>query len=82
MVCPLFFMVCPLFFTPILPDFLETLGERAEEDMKIMGRAGRPEDIAKLVAFMCSDDSNWINGANLPIDGGMNAHVMKQVHNF
>lgn len=66
--------------TPILPDFLETLGERAEEDMKIMGRAGTVEDIANVVAFMCSDDSAWINGANIQADGGMNAHVMKQVH--
>lgn len=68
--------------TPILQDFLDTLGERAEEDMKIMGRAGTADDIAKVVAFLCSDDSAWINGANIPTDGGMNAHVMKQIHGF
>ena len=68
--------------TPILQDFLDTLGERAEEDMKIMGRAGTPEDIAKVVAFLCSDDSAWVNGANITADGGMNAHVMSQVHGF
>ncbi len=68
--------------TPILPDFLETLGERAEEDMKIMGRAGTVEEIAKVVAFMCSDDSVWINGANIQCDGGMNAHIMQKVHGF
>ena len=68
--------------TPILGDFLETLGPRAEEDMQTMGRAGKPEEIAPLVAFLCSDESSWINGANIAIDGGMNAHVMKQVHGF
>ena len=68
--------------TPILGDFLETLGPRAEEDMGVMGRAGTPEEIAPLVAFLCSDESSWINGANISIDGGMNAHVMKQIHGF
>lgn len=68
--------------TPILQDFLDTLGERAEEDMKVMGRAGTPEDIAGVVAFLCSDDSVWVNGANISADGGMSAHVMKQIHGF
>jgi len=62
--------------TPILPDFLETLGERAEEDSRIMDRPGRPQDIAPLVAFLCSDGSNWIRGANIPCDGGMYQHVL------
>jgi NAD(P)-dependent dehydrogenase (short-subunit alcohol dehydrogenase family) len=66
--------------TPILPDFLETLGARAEEDMKVMDRAGRPEDIAPVIAFMCSDGSNWIRGANIPIDGGMYQHVLCEMH--
>lgn len=66
--------------TPILPDFLETLGERAEEDMKIMDRAGRTDDIAPVVAFMLSDGSKWMRGANLPVDGGMNQHVLTQMH--
>lgn len=62
--------------TPILKDFLETLGERAEEDMKVMDRPGHPTDIAPVIAFMCSDGSAWIRGANIPCDGGMFAHVM------
>ncbi len=66
--------------TPILPDFIETLGERAEEDMKVMGRAGKPEEIAPVVAFLCSDESGWVNGANISTDGGMNAHVMQHIH--
>lgn len=68
--------------TPILPDFVETLGERVEEDMKVMDRPGRPEDIAPVVAFMCSDWSNWIRGANIPCDGGMYQHVLCDMHGY
>lgn len=68
--------------TPILKDFLDTLGERAEEDMKIMGRAGTAPDIAAATVFLCSDEAGWINGANIPTDGGMYAHVMRQIHGF
>ena len=66
--------------TPILPDFLETLGERAEEDAKVMDRPGRPEDIAPVIAFMCSEGSDWIRGANIPVDGGMYQHVLCNMH--
>ncbi len=66
--------------TPILPDFLETLGERAKEDAKIMDRPGRPEDIAPVIAFMCSEGSAWIRGASIPVDGGMYQHVLCNMH--
>ena len=36
-----------------------------------LGRIGEPEDIAKAVAFFISDDSSWITGANLVVDGGV-----------
>ena len=68
--------------TPILPDFLETLGERAEEDSRIMDRPGQPGDIAPLVAFLCSDGSSWIRGANIPCDGGMYQHILCGSHGF
>ena len=34
-------------------------------------RLGRPEDVAALVAFLVSDDGEWINGQVINIDGGM-----------
>ncbi len=66
--------------TPILKDFLETLGERAEKDMEIMDRPGSPQDIAPVVAFLCSDGSDWMRGANLAVDGGMNQHILSEIH--
>jgi NAD(P)-dependent dehydrogenase (short-subunit alcohol dehydrogenase family) len=35
---------------------------------------GAPEDIANLVAFLASDESKFITGAAIPIDGGVTAH--------
>jgi NAD(P)-dependent dehydrogenase (short-subunit alcohol dehydrogenase family) len=35
------------------------------------GRIGEPDDIAKAVTFLASDDSTWINGIELFVDGGM-----------
>ncbi|MGH2936818.1 MAG: SDR family NAD(P)-dependent oxidoreductase [Solirubrobacterales bacterium] len=35
-----------------------------------MGRFGEPEDIARAVAFLASDDAGWVTGVTLPVDGG------------
>jgi len=66
--------------TPILKDFIETLGARAEEDMRTMDRPGTPADIAPVVNFLLSDGSVWIRGTNLPVDGGMFSNVQCQMH--
>ena len=34
-------------------------------------RVGTPDDIAKVVAFLCSDDAAWICGQTLMVDGGL-----------
>ncbi|MDA7599096.1 coniferyl-alcohol dehydrogenase [Alphaproteobacteria bacterium] len=68
--------------TPILKDFMETLGERATEDTTINDRAGRPEDIAPVVCFMLSDMTHWFRGTNLMLDGGMSGHILQNKFQF
>ncbi|MBI4574592.1 MAG: SDR family oxidoreductase, partial [candidate division NC10 bacterium] len=35
-----------------------------------LGRAGRPEDIARAMLFLASDEASFITGVTLPVDGG------------
>lgn len=38
-----------------------------------LGRPAEPEDIADVIAFLASDDARFVNGVNLPVDGGLSA---------
>lgn len=35
-----------------------------------VGRLGEPREIARVVAFLCAEDSAFITGANIPVNGG------------
>lgn len=41
-----------------------------------MGRGGRPEEVAQTIRFLLSDDSSYITGACIPVDGGK----LQQLH--
>ena len=41
-----------------------------------LGRPGEPEEVAALVAFLCSEEARYITGASLLIDGGMAQQVV------
>jgi meso-butanediol dehydrogenase / (S,S)-butanediol dehydrogenase / diacetyl reductase len=47
--------------------------KRARVSLIPAGRAGTPEEIAGLAAYLASDESAWMTGAALPIDGGQSA---------
>ena len=36
-----------------------------------MGRKGSPDEVAKVVSFLASDESIYITGKDLSVDGGM-----------
>jgi NAD(P)-dependent dehydrogenase (short-subunit alcohol dehydrogenase family) len=46
--------------------------EYIEEIRKVhpMGRLGEPDEVARAIAFLASDDASFITGAILPVDGG------------
>ena len=59
-------------FTPILGDFVTMLGqERVQADAHRMLRPGFTDEIAPVIAWLCSDSARWVSGANIPVDGGL-----------
>jgi len=39
-----------------------------------VGRLGKPEDIARMAAFLCSDEAGYVTGAEILVDGGQTLH--------
>ena len=64
--------VCPGFIdTPLLEPVLQTEEDRASVNAMIpAGRVGAPEEIARAVLFLASDDASYMVGALMRVDGG------------
>ena len=63
----------------IAPGFIGTESElkgydeeflKSEQEKILVGRYGKPEEVAKLVSFLVSDDASYINNSVIRIDGG------------
>jgi NAD(P)-dependent dehydrogenase (short-subunit alcohol dehydrogenase family) len=62
----------------ILTHHLERAGPQAQQGAARatpMGRTGQPDEVADLVLWLCSEQSSFVTGAVIPIDGGQSAGV-------
>ncbi|HYH44140.1 MAG TPA: SDR family oxidoreductase [Thermoanaerobaculia bacterium] len=56
----------------LLPGWIDTHPVASETQRVIpMGRAGTAEEVAKVAAFLLSDDASYVNGESLLVDGGL-----------
>jgi len=63
--------------TPFVDGFLAKNYPGKEDEMfaklsaaQPIGRMGKPEEIANLILYLCSDEASFITGSDYPIDGG------------
>ena len=57
----------------ISPGWIDTTGSEftgPDAVQQPVGRVGKPEDIAELILFLCSDSAGFITGENICVDGG------------
>lgn len=73
--------ICPgTVQTPFVEGYLEKYHPHEKDKIRTelnarqpMGRLGKPEEIASLIRYVCSDEAEFMTGSLLPIDGGWTA---------
>jgi NAD(P)-dependent dehydrogenase (short-subunit alcohol dehydrogenase family) len=67
--------ICPSFIdTPMVQNTLAKLDERGQNAIvkaNPMKRLGKPEEIAGAMAWLCSDESSFMTGQTMVLDGGL-----------
>jgi NAD(P)-dependent dehydrogenase (short-subunit alcohol dehydrogenase family) len=60
--------------TPLYPEFESLMGEEQSKWMQGQtGRAATPNDIAEVVDLLLTGECGWLNGVDIPVDGGYTA---------
>jgi len=60
--------------TPMNDWWLHDAGQRAAAERTVpLGRIGTPEEVAAVIAFLCSDEASYVTGAIWAVDGGLTA---------
>jgi 3-oxoacyl-[acyl-carrier protein] reductase len=40
-----------------------------------VGRYGTAEEVAAVIAFLCSESASYVNGTSISVDGGQGGHI-------
>ncbi|MFL4473389.1 SDR family oxidoreductase [Paeniglutamicibacter sp. MACA_103] len=61
--------------TPILEDFKKDHGrDKVDSAAELLGRFARPEEVAGVISYLLSEQSGWVNGTDIRVDGGLMAY--------
>ena len=64
-------VVAPGYIETDMTSFLDEQNKENIIEQLSIKRIGKPEDISNIVSFLCSDESEYITGQVIPVDGGL-----------